>query len=70
MNMDHSSASWWLTVKNLPAMQEMRVQSLGRKDHPEKGAATPLQYSRLENPMDGGAGPATVHGVAVQWGTT
>ena len=25
---------------------------------------TPLQYSRLENPMDGGAGYAAVHGVA------
>ena len=25
---------------------------------------TPLQYSRLENPMDGGAWQAVVHGVA------
>ena len=25
---------------------------------------TPLQYSRLENPMDGGAWQAAVHGVA------
>ena len=28
------------TVKNLPAMQETWVQSLGREDHPEKGTAT------------------------------
>ena len=28
------------------------------------GNGTPLQYSCLENPMDGGAWLATVHGVA------
>ena len=28
------------TVKNLPAMQEIRVQSLGREDPLEKGMAT------------------------------
>ena len=28
------------TVKNLPAMQETRVQSLGREDPLEKGMAT------------------------------
>ena len=30
----------------------------------EEGNDTPLQYSRLENPMDGGAWWAAVHGVA------
>ena len=30
----------------------------------EKAMAPPLQYSCLENPMDGGAWWATVHGVA------
>ena len=30
----------------------------------EEGNGTPLQYSRLENPMDGGAWKAAVHGVA------
>ena len=30
----------------------------------QSGNGTPLQYSRLENPMDGGAWWATVHGVA------
>ena len=31
---------------------------------PGKGNGNPLQYFRLENPMDGGAWWATVHGVA------
>ena len=42
-------------VKNLPAMQETRVQSLGWKDSPGGGHSNPLQYSCLENPVDGGA---------------
>ena len=32
-----------------------------------EGNGTPLQYSCLENPMDGGAWWATVHGVAKNW---
>ena len=51
-------------VKNPPAMQETRVQSLGQEDPLEKGMATPLQHSCLENPMDRGAWWATVNGVA------
>ena len=35
---------------------------LGRS--PGEGNGSPLQYSCLENPMDGGAQQATVHGVA------
>ena len=35
-------------VKNLTAMQETWVQSLGREDSLEKGMAYPLQYSGLE----------------------
>ena len=31
------------------------------------GNGTPLQYSCLENPMDGGAWWAAVHGVAKSW---
>ena len=50
-------------VKNLPAMQEMQVPSLGRED-PLEERMQPLQYSRLENPMDGGASWATVLGIA------
>ena len=43
------------TVKNLPAMQETWVRSLGREDPLEKGMTTPPQYSCLENPTDRGA---------------
>ena len=45
------------TVKRLPTMRETQVQSLGQEDSLKKGIAThcPLQYSCLENPMDGGA---------------
>ena len=50
--------------KNLPAMREIWVQSLGREVSPGEGNGNPLQYSCLENPMDGGAWQATIHGVA------
>ena len=33
----------------------------------KRGNGTPLQYSCLENPMDGGAWWAAVHGVAENW---
>ena len=49
-------------VKNLPAMQEMWVQSLGQEDPLEDG--NPLQCSCLKNPMGRGACKATVHRVA------
>ena len=52
------------TVKTLPVMWETQVQSLGREDSLERGMATPLQYSCLENPMDRGAWRSAVHGVA------
>ena len=32
-----------------------------------EGNGTPLQYSCLENPMDGGAWKAAVHGVTKSW---
>ena len=44
-------------------MQETQVRSLDQEDPLEKGMATPLQCSCLENPMDGGAWWATVPGV-------
>ena len=46
-------------VRNPPAMQETRVQSLGWEDSPGEGNGYPLQYSCLENPMDRGACWAT-----------
>ena len=38
------------------------IPGLGRS--PGEGSGNPFQYSYLENPMDGGAWLATVHGVA------
>ena len=49
-------------VKNLPAVQETWVRSLGWEDPLEKEMATPLQYSGLENPMDSGVWWVTVMG--------
>ena len=43
--------------------QEIQVPALGLENPLEKGMAYPLQYSRLENPMDKGAWRATVHGL-------
>ena len=51
-------------VKNLPAMQETRVRSLGREDPLEKGMATHSSILAWRIPMDRGAWWATVHGVA------
>ena len=50
-------------VKNLPAKQEMWVQSLSQEDPPEEGMATHSSISCLGNPMDRGAW-VIVHGVA------
>ena len=43
------------TVKNLPAMQETQVRSLGREDLRRKEMATYFSYSCLENSMGRGA---------------
>ena len=50
-------------VKNLPAMQETWVRSLGQKDPLEKGTATHSSVLAWMNPMDRGAWWATVHKV-------
>ena len=47
-------------VKNLPAMQETQVESLGWENPLEGRHGNPLQYSCLKNPTDIGAWPATV----------
>ena len=54
-------------VKNPPANAgDLRdigsIPGLGRS--PGEGNGNPLQYSCLENPMEGGAWWATVHGIA------
>ena len=50
-------------VKNLIAIQEMWLRSLGQEDPPGEGNGNPLHYSCLGNPVDRGAWRATVHGV-------
>ena len=52
------------SVKNLPAMRETWVQSLGCEDPLEEGMATHSSLLDWRIPMDGGAWRATVHGVA------
>ena len=62
---------WFLTFLGFPGSSNSKeyacnagdqgsVSGLGRS--PGEGNGNPLQYSCLENPMDGGARPATVHG--------
>ena len=51
------------TVKNLPAVQQTQVQSLGQEDPLEKGMPRKLQCSCLENSLNRGAWQSTVHGV-------
>ena len=52
------------TVKNLPAMLETWVPSLGLEDPPGEVNSNPLHYSCLENSMERGAWRAVAHGVA------
>ena len=55
------------TGKNLPAMQETWVLSLGWKDPLEKRVATHSSILAWRIPMDRGAWWATVDGVAKSW---
>ena len=50
-------------VKNLPAMQETWVQSLGRKDPLEKEMAAHSSILAMGNPMNRGAWRAPDHGL-------
>ena len=49
-------------IKNLPAVQETWVQSLGWEHPPGEWIGYPLQYSSLEKSMD-----YIVHGVRKSW---
>ena len=51
-------------VKNLPAMQETWVRSLGWEDPLEEGMATHSSILAWKIPMDREAWQATVHGIA------
>ena len=52
-----------LMVKNLSAMQETRVQSLGQEDPLEEGMATHSSILAWRIPVDRGAWQAAVLGV-------
>ena len=54
-------------VKNLSASVGDKGSVPGSGRSPGGGNGNPLQYSRLENPMDREAWQATVHGVAKSW---
>jgi len=49
-------------VKNLPAMRETWIRSLGWEDPQEEGMATHSSILAWRIPMDRGAWQATVHG--------
>ena len=51
-------------VKNLPAMREIQVQSLGQEDPLEKELATNSIIFAWRIPQTEEPGGATVHGVA------
>ena len=48
---------WWFVPASFPSLYLLYMAL-------REGNGTPLQYSCLENPMDGGAWWAAVHGVA------
>ena len=51
-------------IKNLPAVRETWIRSLGWEDPLEEGLATHASIPAWRIPMDSGAWQATVHGVA------
>ena len=71
----HSVTIWFLymdslvaqMVKNLPAVQETWVPSLGWEDPLEEGMATYSSSLAWRIPMDRGAWQATVHGITKSW---
>ena len=54
-------------VKDLPATQETRLQSLGLEDPLEKGIATHFSILAWRIPWTEEPGGATVYGVAKSW---
>ena len=65
---EHRAFQVALVVKNLPANAgDVRDKGLipGSGRCPGEGHGNTLPYSRLENPMDGGAWEATVHRAAL-----
>ena len=60
---------WWLSGKD-PACQCRRCRIPGSGRSPGERNGNPLQYSCMGNPMDRGAGWATLHGVGKKSDTT
>ena len=67
---------FYLYLVNFPGGSDSKVSACHAGDlgsipgsgrSPGEGNGNPFQYSCLENPMDGGACWATVHGVAKSW---
>ena len=63
-------------LKDFPGGSDSKVSAYNAGDlasipgsgrSPREGNDNPLQYSCLENPMDGGNWLATVHGFAKSW---
>ena len=71
LSMDHLTRQFFISVcllhthsetgKNLPAMREPWVRSLGWEDPLEEGMATHCRIPAWRIPMDGGAWCTTVH---------
>ena len=55
---------WWSLVSSTILSEALVNDFLQTFATHREGDGTPLQYSCLENPMDGGARQAAVHGVA------
>ena len=73
MGSPESSVSDLYFAVIIPGGSEVKVSACNAEDpgsipglgsSPREGNRNPLQYSCLENPMDGGAQLATVHGLA------
>ena len=64
MSLNFTSFSGGSVVKNLPASAGDAGSIPGPGRSPGEGNGNPLQYSCLENSMDGGTWQATTHGVA------
>ena len=59
----HSGLPWWLSSKESVCQCRRRGFDPGSGRSLGGGNSNPLRYSCLENPMDGGAQQATIHGV-------
>ena len=59
-----SDVQWVSTFQSVRPSYLFSTNFQSRSSFPREGNGTPLQYCCLENPMDGGAWQALVHGIA------